>query len=201
MAVSDQGLSWGISKDQETKYTLDVNMTLLNSTTSNSYDMSVVIDSVPDIPPNVTMIAEIPLPEVTLKFANGTEFINIAGQALEGPFVMPIGNWSLMTDLIDAIFGNLTSNEFTWISDSSYWGYNITHDDVYPTIISFKSSRSDGVLSYMYVGADMGVNGEYEFTMQRLGSGLALDSTTLLIIGGGAVGLVVVVLVAFKLKR
>ena len=176
-------------------------MTLLNSTTSNSYDMIVVIDSVPDIPPNITAIGDLPLPEVTLKFSNGTEFINIAGQVLEGPFVMPAGNWSLMTDLIDAIFGNLTSNEFTWLSDSSYWGYNITVDDVYPTIISFKNSRSDGVLSYMYVGADMGVIGEYEFTIQRLGGGLALDSTTLLIIGGGAVGLIVVVLIALKLKR
>jgi hypothetical protein len=47
----------------------------------------------------------------------------------------------------------------------------------------------------------MGVIGENEFTMIRLGSGLALDSTTLLIVGGGAVGLIIIIMVAFKLKR
>jgi hypothetical protein len=47
----------------------------------------------------------------------------------------------------------------------------------------------------------MGVLGEYEFIMTRLGSGLTLGPTTLLIAGGGAVGLVVVILVALKLKR
>ncbi|MGY5853567.1 MAG: hypothetical protein RTU92_08395 [Candidatus Thorarchaeota archaeon] len=205
MAASNQGLSWGISVDQEVRYSFDthteISMPLLITTIDESYNIIVVFDSVPEIPPDITLLSNLPLPNVTLKFENGTEFNNIGGMTVEGLFALPVGNWSLWTDLVDDIHGSLPSSAFTWISDPTYWGYNISMDLIYPVHMSFKISRSDGILYYQYFSADMGVLGDVEYTMQRLGGGLVLDTTTMLLIGGGGVGLLVLVIVAWKLKR
>ncbi|MGY5876260.1 MAG: hypothetical protein RTU30_10985 [Candidatus Thorarchaeota archaeon] len=205
IATSNQGLSWGITEGQEVRYSFDthteMSMPLLTTTIDESYTIIVEFGAIPEIPADIISLSQLTFPDVTLKFDNGTEFSNIGGQTVEGLFAIPTGNWSLWTDLIDDLYGSLPSSDFSWISDSTYWGYNISMDALYDMEISFKISRSDGILEYQHFEIDMGAFGEMEYTMQRLAGGLVLDTTTLLLVGGGGIGLLVLVIVAWKLKR
>ena len=137
---------------------------------------------------------EIPSPDTSVHFENGS-IIEILYVFQDFFYVMPVGNWSLFTELVDAVYGDLPSANFTWDSNSTYWGYTLKLSGFESSV---KMTRSDGVLYSYDASMDLGALGYFEGLFQRLSN--SMDSTLLLIIVGGAIAVVVIVIIFAKPK-
>ena len=142
--------------------------------------------------------------EADIFLSNGTSFSTIdldVYQLLEGAAAIPIGNWSLLNEIID------TTNEdmgldytYTVIDESDYWGYSF-EDSFMDSSETWKWSKTDGSLHSVNV-----VNSSHEklpylmaldFTVERTGS----SQSFLIYLGLGVSLLVIAVLVVFLRKR
>lgn len=136
--------------------------------------------------------------------SNGTSFSTIdwdVYQLLEGATAVPLGNWSLLNEIIDNSNDNAGSNyTYTAIDDSDYWGY-FFEDLFLNSSETWKWRKTDGTLHSVNV-----VNSSHErlpymmaldFTVERV----AQNQSFLIYIGIGGGVIVVAALVVFLRKR
>jgi hypothetical protein len=176
----NHGLSWGVSEGDMFSY--HVNRYVIEDSTSDtaSFKVLITIDDLPEIPETITVSSpvdidstitfDIPRPNVTIAFDNGTDCHD-----LELPFiVLPIGNWSLYTELVDEEWG---TSSLEWLSDTTYWGFDhtvgwffgwVTNNTVY----SFQFRRADGVLHSSDTRVRVSTRGKFtmrkEYTMHHI---------------------------------
>ncbi len=200
-AASNQGLSWGVTEGQQFTFSVDSHAELsimdLTMTTDEAYNILMEIQNVPEIPEDIDSLSDFAGLTVDVTFANGTDIGQITPIPIPGALALPIGNWTLMETLYEAYFGSPPG--LTIINDASYFGIELsTSVGDESQDITFKLLKSDGFLYSIEMNLNMTMLGEMTYTMTRLGG---LDTTMLLIIGGAAIAVLVIVIVLYKMRK
>jgi len=149
VAVTSQGLEWGVEPDDEFAFRyhlVEEGKTVVND---------IVNITVPLFPQDI----DDPLPEWVylpivypdIVYANGTLLGSEASYIyavvyLVGSFFVPIGNFSLLTDLI--MDSTLSSGSHTVINDGTNWGVQFTFEwNESRASWTFKYKKTDGFLN------------------------------------------------------
>ena len=199
LAANSQGLVWGVTENQEIKYTFHIDFNIKEPVTSTMVTTDVIVFkvlSLPTIPDTVESTSQIPFPNGKMTYENGTAVGALPFTTFVAFKIHPVGNWGL----IDSIYKESAESSsldwpITWTNDLSNWGYSFTTDEVYETTVTALWSKSDGAPSLISVSVDMGDTGSEAVSITRIGG---LDTTTLIIVGIGVVGAAIVVIVILK---
>ena len=199
VAINDQGLSWGVEVGDRINYRLrgeNVN----GVTPLVDIGMYAEVDEVHEITETMTSFSQI----IGLEPTISTYLANDTPYWLGLTLALPIGNWSLVEDLI-LDYTSLTEEDIT--NTANTWGYIVTQDfstHTYTTMMIH--SKTDGVMNYYKVQWDYDDNSQdqlVEITREGYSpgfGGLGLDSNTILYISIGA-GVVVILIVAIVVIR
>lgn len=204
-AVNNQGLEWGVAVDERLDY--DVKVSYHNTTLDLEIDdeMYVIIDDLPSIADDIAGLGQLVLPSMILEhyttfWANGSLMDELWENTLKiAPCrFVPIGNWILMTQLLEDATPTATLTQ-----DSSI--LNFTVEDV-PNPGNIQSTvflKSDGASSSYLYNVTWGSETQVfvELTRQittTTSTGPPNDYTLLLVIGGASVVAVVLILVIVR---
>ncbi len=150
-AYTNHDLSWGVEEGDRSDYTYSSTYTWEDKT-ENVY---VIVDSLPDIPENVTSIMNITLyvgssGQLILYHENGTyyEAFFWAYLYLKG---YPIGNWSLVESFMFPTSTNtstpgLISTDTEWGYSRSYYTLGLASMD--KIFVSTRYSKTDGFVNF-----------------------------------------------------
>ncbi|MFW9907125.1 MAG: hypothetical protein ACFFEF_01010 [Candidatus Thorarchaeota archaeon] len=195
-ATNTQGLEWGFNVGDKFHYTFTVAGTQISyeQGTKNIY---IEVTSLPPIPDTVTSISNAILSTSYISgfYENGTPL----GFTPYWIVMCPIGNWSLLTQLLEESAESATG-DVTIVNNAGQWGYIYVEQFTGATkTTTLYVSKTNGVTEYYKVYMDYTSQADEYFELAVPGSlNLPLDSTTLLIIGVAAVVLVILVVVAIK---
>jgi hypothetical protein len=127
-AATDQGFEWAIAPSDRFDYTL---MAIGENGTTLSEDIYFIIGTpLPTIANSMDNWTDIPYPDFDGYFHNGTA-MGLYGLVFlfAGNFFLPIGNWGLLTTLVDTRNGvSDVSNVIVGPNTSVYWGYTSEAD-------------------------------------------------------------------------
>ena len=145
LASHSQGLEWGFSEDDRFDF-METHLSILNATTTNQLGMSyyAIAPVPPDLDDPLCKEDYMPYARAPLFYPNGTQIYP------NGPkmrFAVPIGNWSLLSQLMLASLSR--SNQSGEIQeDNDCWGYDavLSVDDFFIDTLAVKYSKADGVL-------------------------------------------------------
>jgi hypothetical protein len=142
-AVTAQGLEWGVAVNDRINYGIAVTYHNATYDLNLTEQMYLIIDAVPVIPDNVSHLAQAALYEFTTYWDNGTVMDDFWNNfLLIMPFyVLPIGNWSLISEL----YGEIDPPVITMNEKSIFTVVWATNFDSTQVVL-----KSDGVLSYSY---------------------------------------------------
>ncbi len=205
-AATSQGLEWGVQTGSEFDFTLTI-----SGTSEMTEDMFMNITDMPAaaIPDPLTSWGAIPEPDIGAYWANGTDIglyalLFIGLLALGSRMVVPVGNFTLLSDLIAV---ELTGEDIK--ETSTTWGIewsvdkNATHEYKY----SAYYSKTDGFLTdyrmELLESASSNVVESVAFTRKGLPGGFDLNlppiiQDNLLYIGIGVGVLVILAVVCRK---
>lgn len=192
-AANTQSLEWGVEITDRFDYTLNYVQDVPDNP-QGSWDIYVAILDLPTIPDTVTSWPQLSgaSDATPFYFANGT----LIYEVIPWNF-LAIGNWSFVTELYTAQSNN------TITDTASEWGY--THETPYSggtQTVEILYSKTDGVMNF-YERITTNADGEVFDSLTIIRDGYfrglgSIDPLMLLIIGGVAVGLVVVIIVIRK---
>jgi hypothetical protein len=203
-----QGLKWGFNPGDKIDYQLSI------MTTSPAFNLNegmyAVMGSVSAIPSTVNLWSDIPSPNLSFdwRWTNGSVVLFLIWLyflplvSFGGYSAVPIGNWSLLTKLVDKI--PLWEINTTMVENSAYWGMSLTSTSSGKTIVLETSYlKSDGVLArYHWTQTDIATHvkeGDVSLVRQGLPNDFVVFlQDNLLYIG---IGVVVLVLLAVACKR
>ena len=145
-ATNNQGLEWGVEIDDRFDY--DVTLNYHNATYDLTIDdgMYVIIDDLPVIPDDVSSAAQLTFLDFTTYWDNGTEMTHIWKDIVMFiPFyLLPIGNWTLLSELREA-----STPQAEFYEDETILRVTVTIDDDYN--ITQDILKSDGTLAYQHL--------------------------------------------------
>jgi hypothetical protein len=196
-AASDQGLTWGIMEGQTFTFSVDESSETSNFTitTSVEYSFQVImeISSLPEIRADIDSLSELPPVDVNIKFGNCTDPAALI--PLWFSFIMPVGNWALIDEFYQDLFGSMPG--IIWIDNASVYGYSMSWD-TYGGLYNctLKYLKSDGFLLSMYVDEEMLFS---NFTMNLVRQ-VGPDAMTVILVGGG-VRIIVITVAILKMKK
>ncbi len=208
-AANNQGLEWNVVVDNRFDY--DVKLTYHNSTFDLDIDdqMYVTIDDVPSIPDNVTSLAQLTFLDFTTYWDNGTAMDNVWKDILSLiPFMIyPIGNWSFITQLIEDINPQADLNQ-----DASVLTTTTPPNEYHNT--TFTLMKSDGALAHLQTDW-IRTGSEDSMSVELIREGYTTSATTtnttgtnpldgdntLLLVLGGSAAVMVVVLSLIMIRR
>lgn len=201
LAANSQGLIWGVEEGQEIQYSMRVRIDVENTYTTTTMDeteqLVYTISTLQDIPNIVDSTSYLPYSSGTMTYANGSSISGVPVGISLSSLVLPIGNWPLIYEFTKES-AEASGINATWINDFATWGFTYTMETEYPIAsemtMSVRYSKADGVVSLMSVVTDIGEEGSFETTLSRIGG--PLDTTTILLIGGG-IGVVLIIGVVF----
>ncbi len=201
LAANSQGLTWGVTEEQEIQYTLHVVLdvsTPYTTTMDETYTIIYTIQHLPTIPDSVDSTMQLVYATGSMTFENGSTIASLPVSSVPVSFlVLPIGNW----DHLDTIFKESASGspyEITWTNDLSNWGFSYTTDMMGDVTMTLLFSKSDGAASLIDYALDMGAAGSMEITFTRIGA--PMDTTMILIIGGGVAAILIIGIVFWKVR-
>ena len=201
-----QGLKWGFDPG----YTVNYQLTI--STSSPAFNLAeglyVQTGSTTTIPNTVNLWGQILQPSMEWKWTNGSlvpfllwlYFIPLA--SFGGNLVVPVGNWSLLTRLVDKIL--LWEINTTMVENSAYWGMSLTATlSGKTTVLETSYLKSDGLIArYDWTQTDAATHvkeGEVSLVREGLPNDIVVFlQDNILFIG---IGVVVIVLLAVACKR
>jgi hypothetical protein len=153
-AATDQGFEWAIAPSDRFDYTLiavDENGTILDE------GLYFIVDTpLPTIPDSMDNWTDISYPDFNANWDNGTS-IGFYGLIFlfAGNFFLPIGNWGLLTTLVDTRNGvGDVSNVVVGPNTAVYWGYTSeaqSSDENTSVLVNVGYTKSDGVLAWYTV--------------------------------------------------
>jgi len=202
-----QGLKWGFNPGDKIDYQVSIMAT--SPAFNLNEGMYTVMGSVSAIPGTVNLWSDIPYPNLSFdwRWTNGSVvpfllWLYFLPLALFGGYLaVPIGNWSLLTKLVDKI--PLWEINTTMVENSAFWGMSLTGTSSGDTIVLETSYlKSDGVIAtYHWTQTDIATHvkeGEVYLVRQGLPNDiLVFLQDNVLYIGIGVVVLVLLV-VAYK---
>jgi len=207
-AATSQNLSWGVAENDQFNFTFDAaNPDEGLSLHEGMYML--VTDAPPTIPNVVTDWTQVPTVDLDMKWTNGTSiglyvliFLGII--PFGAHFAVPIGNWTLMTEVVQTSGSWNDSTTFT--TNSAYWGMSLTYSSSglrYTVAVSYL--KSDGFLAKYEMKATNITSSTVTFDFGVIREGLPNDlivtlQDNILLIGIG-VGVVVIVGAVVCMKR
>jgi hypothetical protein len=205
VAATSQGLEWGVTVGDEPTYKFKF---VDEGDVTFDEGVNVTVTSVPVIPDPITAWYELPTVLSTMVYTNGSaiglEMIVLLGMlAFGGYFVVPIGNFSLLTEL--ALDSPWWTDNHTMVNDGSVWGSRLTDsEDEISTVAYVHYLKSDGFLARYVVEATNTTDG-VKSSVSLIRDGLGMDiigwiSDNILIVGIG-VGAVVLLGAVVCVKR
>jgi hypothetical protein len=201
-----QGLKWGFNPGDKFDYQLT--MSLTSPTFALSESLYAQVGSTGAIPGTVNLWSQIPIVNADWKWTNGTSipillwlyFLPLA--SFGGYLGVPVGNWSLLTRLVDKI--PLWNINTTMVENSAYWGMSLTtRASGKTTLLETSYLKYDGMIArYHWVQTDdttHAKDGEISLVRQGLPNDfVVLIQDNALFIG---MGIIILVLLAVILRR
>ena len=222
-AANNQGLEWGIGVGDRFDYDFDVSYQNSTLDLVLTGEMYVIVNSLGDISDDVTSLPNIPIGSLyidsfTTYWSNGTVMDDFwkSISFMGSPFLTyPIGNWTLMTELFEAVMGTVVVTQ-----DATILNYTIVDVPTAGNLVTQVFQKSNGVPSYQLYDILWGeatVDIEFTLTSSTTASTTTAtttttsgttgtttgtgDSTLILILGGGAaVAVVIIVIVIMRRK-
>jgi hypothetical protein len=203
-AATDQGLEWGFDVDDRFDFHFRY-VDHQNSIYSKEFDFYFVVVSLSTIPDGITGL---PIPYLNLSctvdyfFANDTDLGPYA--AILPGLMLPIGNWTLWTTIIEAIehptadYATFDAVQYSesWSYSADYGGAEIPHDQGSATYL-----KADGVMTrFDWKVWDAMGSPLFEYHVTRAGYEGSFP-VILVTLAGIGVAAVVIVVVAYVLKR
>ncbi|MFX1560672.1 MAG: hypothetical protein ACFFBL_08790 [Promethearchaeota archaeon] len=205
-AATSEGLEWGVALNDEFTFHYKI---VEEGNTILDEGVNVTVDANPptiyDPLTDWTMLSGV---DISIVYTNGSllgfETLYLLGLLLAGGhFVVPIGNFSLLSDLL---MGSLFWNEnSTIINDGSVWGVRTTGSDDEMTMqVNVHYLKADGFLSRYTLEALNTTNG-IRSSVSLLRQGLGLDiigfiQDNILLVGIG-VGVIVILGAVVCIRR
>ncbi|MFQ5833185.1 MAG: hypothetical protein ACE5H4_10815 [Candidatus Thorarchaeota archaeon] len=159
-APTDQGLDWGVETLDSFIYNVTIDDVLGLMGTDGSEKINLTVGTLSAIPDGITNYTDIPPVMVVSNFINGSPDVSSWGGVMgyySFGVVLPIGNWSLLTELysaVDTFYGE--PGNVTFFEDWLHWGYtlNFTANFQSPSFladlwITVRQLKADGVLVSM----------------------------------------------------
>jgi len=171
-AATDQGFDWGISPSDSIDYKMIV---IGEEGVIFNEDFYMEVDTtLPTIPDSMDNWTDIPFPSMDGYWDNGTA-MGLYGLVFiyAGNFFLPIGNWGLLTTLVETRNGvDDISNVVVEPNTDVYWGYTSegdTSDENTSVLVEVSYTKSDGALAWYTVqfwNVTTGIRESY-ITVQR----------------------------------
>ncbi len=211
-AFTGHGLEWGFTEGVRYNYTLNITSNLPGFEYDNEiFDCYYFfgeeeLSFLSDVRENVTALSQI-MGTDPFTLTNGTKATSMYAWFA----FVPVGNWSLLTDLLPDFVPRLGHEGGTYevIDTESSWGYLYSEDGFFPAvkwelgyIEHYEFSKADGTLSYHF-RQSIGVSPAANLTVEVIkteSSGLLGIDIGLYVIGASIVALIVIVLVFNKRK-
>ena len=206
-AATSQGLEWGVAQNDEftLQFTIvDEGVTTLDESVNFTIgtELSIIDDPV--------TTWNFPPPSIGMIFANGTYVPPFLIYIMEidvidtvGQFVVPIGNFTLLSELLQAT--SLWTEDSTIVNDETRWGVHVaTGDSEQSTAIDVLYLKADGFLSRYELQVTNTTSGVSSgVTLTRDGSGLdivGILTDNIFFVGIGVGVLLVLVVVCMRRK-
>jgi hypothetical protein len=180
-AATSQGLEWGVALDDEFTFTFKW---VEEGEPTLDEKMNATVDETPEaIDDPLTEWTDISWFDIYFVYANGTapgvEFLALLGlMALGSLFVVPTGNYSLLSEL--AMNSLWWTENHTIINDSMVWGIRFSGvDDGNPMALYVHYLKSDGFCARYVLEATNSTSGQ-KATISFIRDGLGLDIIGLL---------------------
>jgi hypothetical protein len=180
-AATSDGLQWGVALDDEFTYHFTW---VEEGETTFDEGINVTVEASPGaIPDPLTSYSQIPTVDIDMFYTNGTalglEAIVLLGFiAIGGYFTVPIGNFSLLTDL--AVASPWWTENHTIINDSSVWGVRLSGvEDGEPVAIYVHYLKADGFCARYVLESTNSTSG-LKTSISLIRDGLGLDIIGLL---------------------
>jgi hypothetical protein len=200
IVYGNQGLEWGVSIGDRFYFSMEVQ----TEEGSDSSEFIMEIATLPSIPLEIPSFYHLPVAEADFHFDDNT---TTHGFQIGLPFLntilvgFPIGNWTLLTILMEEFIENLEPSEDIVVENTeSYW--IITHNAMgafgifeYKIVISLL--KSDGILAYINYEQWKGSSRSATITITRSNP----NNFTIIIVGICVSGIVVIVGAMIYLKR
>lgn len=174
--ATSQGLDWGVALSDEFTYHFTW---VEEGETTFDEGINVTVEATPGtIPDPLTDYSLIPTVDIDLFYTNGTalglEAIVLLGFiAVGGYFTVPIGNFSLLTDL--AMDSAWWTENHTIINDSSVWGVRLSGvDDGNPVAVYAHYLKADGFCARYVLESTNSTSGK-KTSISLIRDGLGLD--------------------------
>lgn len=208
-AATSQNLSWGVADTSQFNFAMDaVNAEVDLSLHEGMYFL--VTDTPPVIPNVITDWTQVPEIDVDAKWTNGTD-LGMYGLLFIGMLLfvgnhmaVPIGNWTLMTELVQTYAMWNVSTTFT--TNSAYWGMSLTSasgDERNTLAVSFL--KSDGFLAKYTLKTSFVSNSTEIMNLSVIRTGLPNDLIVMLqdniLLVGIGVGVIVILGAVVCMKR
>jgi len=143
---NNQALDWGIKDADKITYS----MTLVSEDSNLTEGFYVLVGGTPTaVPDNVVAWVQIPYPDITICWTNGTEIGLWAFYLLPaGNIFVPIANWSLLTSLVDTrpVITDIVPKD-----TANYWGYSFHTPGIGPNEearVALDFYKADGSLAH-----------------------------------------------------
>ncbi len=201
VAITNPGLYWGVEIGDRFDYHRAVRYTDPNE--NSDLDYYVVIDSLPIIPDNITVLPYVSSSSAnewniyfSFYFTNNTEITSQTRVPALPWSAFPIGNWSFVEECILSDI-NTTYWEVHVIDTETEWGFSLTADEgIWIHTDTTRYSKVDGALNFFEMDFQYHDGRFRKIDYIRVGEGIPLQ----LVIGifGVSIGLMVIAVVVYK---
>lgn len=220
---NSDGLTWGVTEDQEFRYHIVKTSLYTPPTLSEMYEFesrvwSHSISHLPALPTAISNWTEVPDISLVITYI---DFWIVSGES----DVLPVGNWAYIQDLDSSSWlrrynsQDLIFKNASYFENSTCWGYSNSYNtsgayeveenvSMDCTVIQTKLfSKTDGVLIFRHTSLQFYDEnwGTYDFgriveTAVRIENSLVQDNTIFLLLGGGSIVAIILVITVFKIK-
>ena len=200
-AAQSQGLHWGFVKGQQYYFTQRAQDP--REAEPSEVNLMYVCDDYPSIQDPLTGNSSPPRASFQAYLINGSPTdVGIGGSTI----AVPIGNWSLLSDVFESYWVNTLSpqnatSSFQTVENNVEWGFTFEWLYLFPhsgVILQFSYSKQDGVLTQYSQGSGSSDKETVEFTLVRLPMAPHLQS---ILATGIAFCIVVMVIVVYARFR
>ncbi len=196
-AATSQGLDWGFEVGGQ--YNYDYVLKDSNNETLVEEVIHIVANTRPTIPNIVSVWDDLPAIEAEITWTNGSSVevfaLSYFMYAMDVEFVLPIGNWTLLTNL----YRDSAHFDGTISDTGSYWGVEGTILVWGVVTTNIEYLKDDGLMAHYTLNAN---NGSLTVTRQGLSGGIIdLIMDNILYIGAGVAVILIVVCIYYVKKK
>ena len=166
-AATSQGLDWGL--EVSSQYNYDYVIKDENNETVKEAVFQFTVNTRPSIPDTINTWDELPTIDADVIWSNGTTVEEFAlvwfMHAIDAEFVLPIGNWTFLTELYED-----TAHFDGTVSDTSdYWGLDGTILVYGEATVHVDYLKTDGLMAHFLMNY---YNGSITVIRQGLAAGI-----------------------------